>query len=127
MYGHTWNDAHGTHDLVEVPLTAKGRRYFVERAVARDIGWLGRARVFRPIRYAQRPFTSADAAHYLGRRVVALAGPSATPALGRVGIWLGPNRRIVLAERAPTGRRFFLEFRRGVIYKTNLVGFIGTF
>jgi hypothetical protein len=46
MYGHTWNDATGTHDAVEVPLTPRGRGYFVERAVARDIEWLARVRVF---------------------------------------------------------------------------------
>ncbi len=122
-YGHAWNDAHGTHDLVEVPLTAKGRRYFTERAVARDIAWLARSRVFKAVRYAQRPFTSASAAGYLAERVDPLAAPTGTPPLGRLGIWLGPNRRIVLVERAPTGRRFFLELRRGVIYRTNLIGF----
>jgi hypothetical protein len=121
-YGHTWNDAHGTHDLVEVSLTARGRRYFAERAVARDIAWLARARVFKAIRYAQRPFTSASAAAYLAERVDPLAGPSAAPPVGRLGIWLGPDRRVVLAERTPTGRRFYLELRKGVIYRTNLIG-----
>ena len=28
MYGHSWNDAHGTHDAVEVPLTARARWRF---------------------------------------------------------------------------------------------------
>jgi hypothetical protein len=124
-YGHTWNDAHGTHDLVEIPLTAKGRRYFVERAVARDIAWLARSRVFKAVRYAQQPFTSASAAEYLAQRVDPLADPTDTPPVGRVGIWLGPDRRIVLVERAPTGRRLFLELRRGVIFETNLIGFTG--
>jgi hypothetical protein len=27
-YGHTWNDANGTHDAVEIPLTPRGGRYF---------------------------------------------------------------------------------------------------
>jgi hypothetical protein len=124
-YGHTWNDARGTHDLVEVPLTAKARRYFAERATARDIAWLSRVRVFKPIRYAQRPFTSESAAAYLADRVDALRGPADTPPAGRLGIWLGRDRRIVLVERAPTGRRFYLELRRGIIYRTNLIGFAG--
>jgi hypothetical protein len=122
MYGHRWNDARGTHDLVEIPLTAKGRRFFAERAVARDIAWLARARRFQAVRYAQRPFTSATAAAYLAKRVDPLARLSDTPPLRHIGIWLGPNRRIVLVERAPTGRRLFLELRRGVIYRTNLGG-----
>ena len=120
MYGHTWNDAHGTHDAVEIPLTPAGRRYFVERAVARDIAWLARARVFHAIRYAQQQLSAADVAPRLADRVVPLAAPSATPPVGRLGLWLGPDRRIVLAERAETGRRFFLELRHGVIYRTNL-------
>ena len=73
-YGHTWKDAHGTHDLVEIPLTAKGRRFFAERAVARDVACLARASVFKAVRYAQRPFTSAPAAEYLAERVDLFAG-----------------------------------------------------
>ena len=125
QYGHTWNDALGTHDPIEVPLSAKGRRFFTEQAVARDIAWLARARVFKAVRYAQRPFTSASAAAYLAKRVDPLSGPSATAPVGHLGIWLGPDRRIVLVERAPTGRRLFLELRRGVIYRTNLIGLAG--
>jgi hypothetical protein len=40
--------------------------------------------------------------------------------VGRLGIWIGPNRRIVLVERAPTGLRLYLEIRHGAIYRTNL-------
>jgi hypothetical protein len=120
MYGHTWNDAHGFHDAVEIPLTPAGRRYFVERAVARDIAWLARARVFHDIRYARQQLSAAVVAPRLADRVVPLAGPSETPPVGRLGLWLGPGRRIVVTERAPTGRRFYLELRHGVIYRTNL-------
>ena len=120
QYGHTWNDAHGFHDAVEIPLTPAGRRYFIERAVARDIEWLARARVFHDIRYARQPLSSAEAAHRLAPRVMAMSGPSRTPPVGRLGLWIGRNRRIVLAERAPTGRRFYLELRHGVNYRTNL-------
>jgi hypothetical protein len=119
-YGHTWNDAHGFHDAIEIPLTPAGRRYFVERAVARDIEWLARSRVFHDIRYARQPPASAEAAHRLAPRVVPMSGPSETPPGGRLGIWIGPNRRIVLAERASTGRRFYLELRRGLNYRTNV-------
>jgi hypothetical protein len=125
MYGHTWNDAHGFHDAVEIPLTAAGRRYFVERAVARDIEWLARSRVFHDIRYARQPLSAAAGASRLARRVIAMSGPSATPPVGRLGLWIGPNRRIVLAERASTGRRLYLELRHGVIYRTNLADLTG--
>jgi hypothetical protein len=120
MYGHTWNDAHGTHDAVEVPLTPRGRRYFAERATARDIEWLTRARVFYDIRYGVANVDAAGAARRLGPHVIALDGPQATPPVGKLGIWIGSNRRIVLVERAPTGRRFSFELRRGIMYRTNL-------
>jgi hypothetical protein len=119
-YGHTWNDAHGTHDAVEIALTAAGRRYFAERAVARDIAWLARARVFHDIRYARQQLSAVEVTPRLAPRVVPMSAPSQTPPVGRLGLWIGPNRRIVLAERASTGRRFYLELRHGVIYRTNL-------
>ncbi len=78
-YGHSWNDAHGTHDTVEIALTPRGRRFLSERAIARDIAWLARARRFREIRYGLRPFSSKTAAKQLGDRVV--ARPGASPVL----------------------------------------------
>jgi hypothetical protein len=124
-YGHSWNDAHGTHDLVEVALTAKGRRFLTERAAARDIAWLARSRVFHDIRYASQPLSARVVAPRLAHRVVPLSASSGTPPVGRLGLWLGPNRQIVLVERAPTGRRLYLELRHGVIYRTNLAGLTG--
>lgn len=121
-YGHKWNDANGTHDAVEIPLTSRGRRYFSERGAARDIAWLARARVFKYIRYAKEPLSAASAARPLGSHVVPLATAKATPPLGKLGLWLGNPKRIVLVERAPTGRRLYLEIRHGVIWQANLVG-----
>jgi len=121
-YGHTWNDAHGTHDTIEIPLTARGRRFFSERATARDIAWLARARVFHDIRYARQPLDAIEVARQLGSHVVPLASPNATPPNGKLGIWLGAPRHIVLVERTTTGRRLYLELRHGVKYRTNLLG-----
>jgi hypothetical protein len=121
-YGHTWNDAHGTHDTVEIALTPKGRRFLAERAVARDISWLARARVFRDIRYARGPLSADEVARRLGNHVVPVDNPEATPPIGKLGLWVGDPRRIVLVERATTGRRLYLEIRRGIVYRTNLVG-----
>jgi hypothetical protein len=122
MYGHSWNDGHGTHDAVEVPLTPRGRRYFAERAAARDIAWLARARIFRNIRYAREPLSTTEVVRRLGDHTLPLATPEATPPIGKLGIWLGAENRIVLVERATTGRRLYLEIRRGINYRTNLVG-----
>src|SRR6266516_3524425 len=121
-YGHSWNDGHGTHDAVEVALTPRGRAYLAGRATARDIAWLARARVFHDIRYARRPLSSDEVARRLGSHVVSLRRPGASPPIGKLGIWLGEPRHIVLVERATTGRRLYLELRRGVQYRTNLLG-----
>jgi hypothetical protein len=121
-YGRNWNDGRGTHDAVEIPLTPKGRRFFTERATARDLAWLARARVFHDIRYAPRPPSTDEVAHRLGSNVVPLASADATPPGGKLGVWVGNPKRIVLVERAPTGRRLYLEIRRGLIYQTNLLG-----
>jgi len=88
--------------------------------VARDLQWLARARAFYDIRYGVVRVDAAGAARQLGAHVVPLDSPQATPPLGRLGIWIGDGRRVVLIEQAPTGRRFFLELRRGIIYRTNL-------
>jgi hypothetical protein len=122
MYGHSWNDAHGTHDAVEVPLTPRGRRYFAERAAARDIAWLARARIFHSIRYARKPLSVSEVVRRLGNHTLPLDTPEATPPIGKLGIWLGDQNRIVLVERATTGRRLYLEIRRGINYRTNLIG-----
>ncbi len=121
-YGHTWNDAHGTHDTVEIPLTPKGRRFYAERAAARDISWLARASTFREIRYARGPLSMNEVARRLGNHVVPLDSAEETPPIGKLGVWVGDPRRIVLVERATTGRRLYLEIRRGIIYRTNLLG-----
>jgi hypothetical protein len=121
-YGHSWNDGLGTHDTVEIPLTARGRRFFADRAVARDLAWLARARVFRDIRYANPMPPAASAAARLGRHVVALPHPTATPPPGKIGLWTGTGARVVLVERTPTGKRLFLDYRHGRIYRTNFAG-----
>lgn len=121
-YGHTWNDANGTHDAVEIPLTPRGRRYFSDRAAARDIAWLARARVFKDIRYAREPLSAKSAAHRLGGHVIPLATTDATPPVGKLGLWVGDPKRIVLVERAPSGRRLYLDIRHGIIWQTNLIG-----
>ena len=104
-YGRNWNDGRGTHDAVEIPLTPRGRRFFTERATARDLAWLARARVFQDIRYTRLPLSTDEVARRLGSKVVPLASAHATPPAGKLGVWIGSPKRIVLVERATTGRR----------------------
>jgi hypothetical protein len=48
--GHRWPDAFGSHAPVELPLTAKGRAYFADRAAARDLALFIRSRQMQQIR-----------------------------------------------------------------------------
>ena len=49
-YGHTWPDRFRSHAAVEVPFTSRGRRYFEERAAARDLAAFIRSQPFRSFR-----------------------------------------------------------------------------
>lgn len=118
-YGHRWNDAHGTHDALEIPLTGRGRRYFAERATARDLAWLVRSLAFQRVRY-HRGATAAAALAASLPRVVALRSAAATPPAGRIGLWIGRRGRLLVVERAPTGRRLWIELRGSRVWRSNL-------
>jgi hypothetical protein len=118
-YGHRWNDAHGTHDALEIPLTGGGRRYFAERATARDLAWLVRSLAFRRVRY-HRGATAAAALAASLPRVVALRSAAATPPAGRIGLSTGPRGRLLVVERAPTGRRLWIELRGSRVWRSDL-------
>jgi hypothetical protein len=127
MYGHRWNDAHGMHDAIEIPLTPRGRRYFADRAAARDIAWLVRSRQFQPVRYHRGAASARALADSLPRRVVPLASPSATPASGTIGLWVGPRGRLLVVDRALTGRRLWIELRGSRVWRTNVSGLASAF
>jgi hypothetical protein len=78
--------------------------------------------VFHDIRYGRQSLTTHEVARRLGSHLIPLDSPDATPPTGRLGIWLGDPRHIVLVERAITGRRLYLELKDGVKYRTNLLG-----
>jgi hypothetical protein len=71
---------------------------------------------------AREPLATTEVVRRLGDHTAPLTRPEATPPIGKLGIWLGAENRIVLVERATTGRRLYLEIRRGINYPTNLVG-----
>ena len=49
-YGHTWPDRNHSHSAVEIALTPRGRRYFADRAAARDLALLVRSHAMQKIR-----------------------------------------------------------------------------
>jgi hypothetical protein len=124
-YGRRWNDPRGMHAPVEVPLTERGRRFFAERAAARDLAYFVRSPRIKALRRALKRDPSAvlPAAARVARRfpsrVVALPSPTALPPRDAVGVWTDGARKLV-ATRAVGGRRLFVELRSGRIGRHNL-------
>lgn len=114
--GHRWPDRNGSHSAVEIPLTDKGRRYFDDRAAARDLALFVRTAKMQRI----RKLTGAPILAALSRYpVVRLASTASSPALGKIGYALTPDG-VTFVERSPTGRRFFVEIGHRRIVRKNL-------
>ena len=110
-YGRYWNDEEGTHELVEVPFTAIGRRLLDERATARDLAYLVRSKKMHAIRLAihrGEPAPSAnELARIFGLRIVPLTSRGGTAPNGKVGVW-SDGKLIVASEQTPAGRRLYV-------------------
>jgi hypothetical protein len=110
-YGRYWNDEEGTHELVEVPFTAIGRRLLDERATARDLAYLVRSKKMHAIRLAihrGEPAPSAnELARIFGLRIVPLTSRRGTAPNGKVGVW-SDGKLIVASEQTPAGRRLYV-------------------
>jgi hypothetical protein len=122
-YGRYWNDEEGTHELVEVPFNAIGRRYLDERATARDLAYFVRTRKLHRIRLAihrgeQGP-SADELARLFGPRVVPLASRNGTVPEGKVGVWTD-GKIIVASELTPAGRRLYVTVRGVLIGANNI-------
>jgi hypothetical protein len=51
-----------------------------------------------------------------------MAGPSAAPPVGRVGVWTDGARHAVLAARSGSGRRFVFEDEGEGMVRSNVFG-----
>lgn len=122
-----WSSLGGTHDPLEFAFTRRGRRYFADRAVARDLTTLATDERLHGVRYSAAMPSASTVAASLGSRVVALRDATATPPLGKIGVWTNRRRRLVLVERSATGRRLYVDYRNGVIWRTDLAGLPVTF
>jgi hypothetical protein len=120
-YGHHWRDRFGTHSAAEVPLDAVGRRFFGERATARDLANLVRSAAFRTLRKKGPAPPAATVIARFGSPIVALRSPGERARLGRIGYWARGNRA-VLSEIAPTGTRFFVVLVDGHVTQSNVQG-----
>lgn len=125
-YGRRWNDPRGQRAPAEVAFTAPGRRFFDERAVARDLALFVRSPVLAAIRRTHKRGGQAPAAAAitgrLPRRVVPVSTRLAAPTGGRIGIWSNGTDTLVVSERSTSGERLFVEIRGGRIHRHNLDG-----
>jgi hypothetical protein len=124
LYGRRWNDARGMHDALEIPLTALGRRFFAERAAARDLSLFMRTPQIRELRKAMiRKAGIPGAAEIVRRfpsRVVPLSERTGTPPRPNIGVWSNGTDRIVAAKQAEDGRRMFVTLESGRFGPHNL-------
>jgi hypothetical protein len=115
-YGHVWPDRNGSHSAVEIPLTEKGRRFFADRAAARDLSLFVRSARLHEIRRA----TGAALVQRLARYpLVRLTSATGTPRVGKIG-YARTADGVTFVERSSTGRRFFIEIRHGKIRRSNV-------
>ena len=125
-YGRRWNDSRGQHSPAEIAFTARGKRFFDERAVARDLALFVRSPKLAAARRSLKQGGDAPAAPALTRglpaRVVTLAERGRLPAPGEIGIWSNRRDTIEVSARSSAGKRLFVELRGGRIARHNLEG-----
>ena len=125
-YGRRWNDPRGTHSPAEIAFTATGRRFFDERAVARDLALFARSPKLAAARRSMKRGAAAPSAAALQRglpaRVVTLRSRTMLPGGGQIGIWSDGRENLTLAARSAAGKRLFVDIRAGKIARHNLQG-----
>jgi hypothetical protein len=111
-YGHVWPDRNKSHSAVEIPFTEKGRRFFADRAAARDLSLFVRSRAMHRIRKETGRLLVDDLSRYPIVR-------GASPPVGTIGYALTAEG-VTFVERSPTGKRFFVQVRNGRIHRSNV-------
>jgi hypothetical protein len=124
-YGHTWPDRYGSHMAVEVPLTERGRRFFEDRAAARDLVAFYRSKPYRTFRKLNgAAFEQAvQTSRYAGKLTPIASGSAQLPPY-RIGFAARPDG-MTLVEWSPTGRRFQITVRDGRARSQNVRGLAG--
>ncbi len=120
-YGHRWHDQYGPHSTLEIPLTARGERYFEDRATARDLAAFVRSKKTQTIR-RKLGLALIDAIHQTyGNQVVRLTTSSASAPPGHVGVWTR-RAKTIFSERSHLGDRLYVELNNGKITGQNVRG-----
>lgn len=120
-YGHRWRDQYGTHSAVEVPLTERGRRYFEDRATARDLALFVRSRKTQQIRKLTRATLIAALRSAYGDQVAVLTSRRPSAPAGVVAVRV-EGTRTIFSETSSLGHRFYVQLENGKITRENLRG-----
>ena len=122
--GHKWNDGRSTHMPLEIAFTTAGRRFFAERAAARDLALFVQSLLMEGYRWPLRrdPTETYPPARKIAfgvPRVVAIASPGRPVRAGAIGVWTR-GRRLVVVTKAADGRRFRIDLEGGRIVSQQL-------
>ena len=125
-HGRRWNDPRGQHSPAEIAFTPAGRRFFDERAVARDLALFVRSPKLAAARRSMKQGAKAPGASAITRglpsRVLALTNSASPTAVGEIGVWSDGQQTISVSARSTAGKRLFVEIRAGRIARHNLEG-----
>jgi hypothetical protein len=108
--GRTWPDPLDNHAAVEIAFTPAGRRFFADRAAARDLALFVRSRRMQQLR--KEP--AAQAKEHIE------AAYSRNLAQSAIRITLISQTTLQFTETSPTGRKFHVTIRNGRIHDQNL-------
>ncbi len=118
-YGHRWPDRLGSHSAVEVALTPTGRRYFLDRAAARDLSQFMRENKGTELRRKTGKQLERDLRRIGQGRLVALRKQTDALPVGKLGYTLDGSA-VTYVERSRTGKRFFVHLDDGQVTSQNL-------
>ena len=108
--GHTWPDPLNDHAAVEIALTPAGRRFFADRAAARDLALFVRSRRMQQLRKEPAAQARRDIEAAYGRNL----------AHSPIRITVVSSSALRFSETSPSGRRFQVTIRNGRIDSQNL-------
>jgi hypothetical protein len=125
-FGHAWPDRFGSHAPVELPFTEAGRRWFADRAAARDLALFVRSRKVQQIRRLSGDELAAALKASYGNAVVRLSARDDRPSPGTIGYWADESRASFVRVSS-TGRRFHVDVEQGRIARENVDPFTRVF
>jgi hypothetical protein len=108
--GRRWPDTLGNHAAVEIPLTTAGRRFFADRAAARDVALFVRSRRMHELRREPPAQAKRDIEAAYARDL----------AYSPIRINAVDSHTLRFSERSSTGRTFSVTIRDGRIKGQNL-------